>query len=1337
MKVVAITNYVLKTLFLFAQFELKKMFLPILLVITHSFSVYASDVLVTPRNVNVKSFSRYSGKKIDSYTNNGITISTSLKSSYCTGEVATIVCEASGNFDTNNIFTAELSNANGNFSNPTIIGSVNSAYTGSNTITIAVPLKIPAGNGYRIRIKASSPATVSPDNGTDIQITTLTIPNIPSTTQNICLGQTAVLSGSCTQGSIKWYDAEIDGNEISSTSLSPTITTEYFAACKDVVCSSMRVKHTVNVSNLSSIFVPASFSSCLNSNVELTVITDDENLQYNWTGPNGFTATSQAPTIDNLTPAKEGIYTVNITNISNCSATATTNVSIGTSLQSLNVIGNVSACYNGTISLTAYASVTSGMTYSWTGSNSFTATGQSMTRAASTTDAGGNIVKNDGLYTVEAYNPTTGCSGITYVYISVGNKPTVPALPPTGSTCEGATYVLDWAIGGANFRTYSWTGPDNFTSTSTALCNNNFTCLNATANVPNFSSAKVGVYTINANFIDDINNSCVISASTNVTLKPKPDITVSSNSPICFGETLNLSTTFTDATSGISTYAWVGPNGFTSNLRNPSINNTTTAADGIYNLTAIGLNGCTATASTNVQIIQSSPPVVSSVANVVLGNSITLTASGCSGTLNWFKASDNEVVAMPVSPTTATQYYAKCNISGCISDKSGNVTVTILPPVAISQKTGDWEDRTTWNINRVPLGIDSVIILANHVVTIQNVATAKWLSYANFGSLRFASVNSKLNILGNPITIPPIIVSSPSPIISGISNTLSTTADGTITWYKNGVNTGNTGNSYTITNPMEGDIWTAIRTVDGIASKVSNAITVLQIPSAPSISSSPSPMMTGISTTLSTTATGNITWFKNGENTGITGSSHVVSNPTSGDVWTAKQTVNSLTSDVSNSITVYSVPPAPTISSIPSPMIAGTSTTLSTTATGNITWFKNGTNTGITGSSHVVSNPTAGDVWTAKQTVNSLTSDVSNSITVQSATPSGGVVITEPNKPPYYFSDGHPPSHYDNKNNLPAIFINQPRYDPVNDMVWLQNDKIKIGINLKRGGQLAWASLVNATTNLVYNGYDGGFQVTLDAYQKKDGYSQQGEVAGSGNPGNMPTSYNVTHGGDYLNHAASLIDYHQVPNGYYVKLRPIHYPMNAKHSETYIEATYTIIGRSVKIDYRYTSFRTDGQWSGAGFDGAGAPACFIVSTLNKYKTYTGNSPWTFAPVNGNVLPIINNGQNPAGVQATEYWGMVYSDQHPESGIGVYNATDSVNSTFFTFKQWHVYAGNPPGTEFENGFTFFQPFISFNNIEGNRGNYVKDITAYLIIGSEFDIRSEVYKISGHQSNIPRF
>jgi N-acetylneuraminic acid mutarotase len=77
------------------------------------------------------------------------------------------------------------------------------------------------------------------------------------------------------------------------------------------------------------------------------------------------------------------------------------------------------------------------------------------------------------------------------------------------------------------------------------------------------------------------------------------DATASSNSPVFLGSTLSL----VGSPNDMTTYAWTGPNGFTSDLQNPSIGNVTVAAAGTYTLTATDVNGCSASASTNVIII--------------------------------------------------------------------------------------------------------------------------------------------------------------------------------------------------------------------------------------------------------------------------------------------------------------------------------------------------------------------------------------------------------------------------------------------------------------------------------------------------------------------------------------------------------------------------------------------------------------------------------------------------------------------------------------------------------------------------------------------------------------
>ncbi|MDR3328222.1 MAG: hypothetical protein LBT04_08975 [Prevotellaceae bacterium] len=54
------------------------------------------------------------------------------------------------------------------------------------------------------------------------------------------------------------------------------------------------------------------------------------------------------------------------------------------------------------------------------------------------------------------------------------------------------------------------------------------------------------------------------------------------NGPLCVGDSLQL--TAQTSNIGGAIYSWTGPNGFTSNLQNPTINNVTTANAGIYTL---------------------------------------------------------------------------------------------------------------------------------------------------------------------------------------------------------------------------------------------------------------------------------------------------------------------------------------------------------------------------------------------------------------------------------------------------------------------------------------------------------------------------------------------------------------------------------------------------------------------------------------------------------------------------------------------------------------------------------------------------------------------------------
>lgn len=113
---------------------------------------------------------------------------------FCPGSQINIPFTTSGEFNSSNTFGAVLSDENGNFDVPTIIGTL--ATTTGGTIQATIPASTPNADKYRIRILASDPFTTSADNGSDISINsnpTVTVGVSGSTT--ICAGDSVELSG--------------------------------------------------------------------------------------------------------------------------------------------------------------------------------------------------------------------------------------------------------------------------------------------------------------------------------------------------------------------------------------------------------------------------------------------------------------------------------------------------------------------------------------------------------------------------------------------------------------------------------------------------------------------------------------------------------------------------------------------------------------------------------------------------------------------------------------------------------------------------------------------------------------------------------------------------------------------------------------------------------------------------------------------------------------------------------------------------------------------------------------------------------------------------------------
>ena len=190
---------------------------------------------------------------------------------------------------------------------------------------------------------------------------------------------------------------------------------------------------------------------------------------------------------------------------------------------------------------------------------------------------------------------------------------------------------------------------------------------------PVISSSTVpegGLYNV---VVTDING-CVSATSTIVTVNPIPVVNVWNNTPVCIGQSVSITS------SGGSSYAWsCAENNYTSATQNINFLSATLSNNGHYTVT-VTLNGCTATATTDV-IVNSFPlPTAASNSPVCYGDPLKLIATGGTNYLwscsNGFTStSPQPIINSATDAASGTYYVTVTDVNGCSSVASTIATV--------------------------------------------------------------------------------------------------------------------------------------------------------------------------------------------------------------------------------------------------------------------------------------------------------------------------------------------------------------------------------------------------------------------------------------------------------------------------------------------------------------------------------------------------------------------------------------------------------------------------------------------------------------------------------------
>jgi hypothetical protein len=232
--------------------------------------------------------------------------------------------------------------------------------------------------------------------------------------------------------------------------------------------------------------------------------TDTGSLVYVWKSPGNTFDTTQNLTITHAVLTDSGTWTVQVVNTNNMCGSAGDSVLVAVVLESWvpTASYNHPVCPGATLSLTATGQT--GATYSWTGPNGFNQSGNtvSLPNADSAMSGTYTVVETIG-----------GCQGPpTTLNVVISPVPLVTAGTTTPGICLGLTIDLTATPqGGTGPYTYSWSGPNGFTSSS-----QNPTIASSVA-------TDAGNYNVT---ITDQNNCTAVSSAVGINIFPIPNDTI-------------------------------------------------------------------------------------------------------------------------------------------------------------------------------------------------------------------------------------------------------------------------------------------------------------------------------------------------------------------------------------------------------------------------------------------------------------------------------------------------------------------------------------------------------------------------------------------------------------------------------------------------------------------------------------------------------------------------------------------------------------------------------------------------------------------------------------------
>ncbi len=384
----------------------------------------------------------------------GSTILTSITTSaiagnvICSGQALNLSFIGNGNANAGNVYTAQLSNAAGSFSNPVIIGTLTSSLS-SGTISCIIPVVGSTATGYRIRVVASNPAVIGADNASGLTYYgTLGATGSISGITTVCQGQTGLVYSISPVTNASGYTWTVPsgsvitaGNNTNSITLTMTtslitgsITVTPITSCSTGSTSSLSITMTLLPATPGPI--TGTTSSCANNTLSYSISAVSGASSYSWTFPSGFTIQSGANTNSVTVLAGPSAVTGNITvsGIFACGSGPSSTLAVAIeSVAPTPVIttsGSATICNSGTVTLSISAPVV-GVNYQWR-KNGVAISGATGTTYTTSVIGNYDVLATNGSIAAKIFNnssrysiPDASCVGVASVIPVTGYVGTI------------------------------------------------------------------------------------------------------------------------------------------------------------------------------------------------------------------------------------------------------------------------------------------------------------------------------------------------------------------------------------------------------------------------------------------------------------------------------------------------------------------------------------------------------------------------------------------------------------------------------------------------------------------------------------------------------------------------------------------------------------------------------------------------------------------------------------------------------------------------------------------------------------------------------------------------